>query len=155
MKSAVISDCGAYRYFLLRGELNQLPFIMLNPSTADDKIDDPTIRRCLSFAEKFGYGGIVVVNLYALRATKPEELWKCTDPVGPENDMWLAKIASKCPEVVCAWGTNARADRVQHAAEVLKANGTKLKCLGTTKNGSPRHPLYVKGDQPLLDWEPT
>lgn len=153
MKSAVISDCGTYRYFLLRGEQNQLPFIMLNPSTADDKLDDPTIRRCMGFAERFGYDGIVVMNLYALRATNPKELWTHSDPVGPENDLWLSGMSFHNPEIVCAWGANAKEDRVKHVAEMLTNCGAKLKCLGTTKSGAPRHPLYIKGDQPLIDWE--
>lgn len=153
MKSAVISDCGTYRYFLLRGEQNQLPFIMLNPSTADDKLDDPTIRRCISFAKSFGYDGIVVLNLYALRATNPKELWTHDDPVGPDNDLWLTGNSFHHREVVCAWGANAKPDRVKQVADMLTGLGVKLKCLGTTKAGAPRHPLYVKGDTPLIDWE--
>ena len=153
MKSAVISDCGTYRYFLLRGDQNQLPFIMLNPSTADERLDDPTIRRCMSFAKTFGYDGIIVMNLYALRATDPKELWKHHDPVGPDNDQWLSHMSTHSPEIVCAWGANARAERVQQVADLLEAGGAALKCLGTTKHGAPRHPLYIKGDQPLIDWK--
>ena len=154
MKAAVISDCKMYRYFLLRGDENQLPFIMLNPSTADETLDDPTIRRCMSFAKTFGYNGIVVMNLYAFRATNPKELLTCADPVGPENDKWLLEL-SRYDEVVCAWGANAKLDRVKEVYDMLVANGVKLKCLGITKHGAPRHPLYIKADQPLIDWELT
>lgn len=150
--AAVISDCGLYRYFLMRGEQNALPFLMLNPSTADGQLDDPTIRRCKGFANTVGYDGIVVMNLYAYRATKPEDLWTVSDPVGPENDAWIAKLA-RYPEVVCAWGSNAKQDRIQQVIEILKSSGVGIKCLGTTKHGAPRHPLYVKASQPLIDWE--
>lgn len=155
MSEAVISDCGQYRYVLTRGlDAPQLPFIMLNPSTADATLDDPTIRRCKGFAEAFGFNGIIVMNLYAYRATKPADLWKADDPIGKENNWWLEDLAHYSKDiVVCAWGANARADRVKEVTDIFKAAGTKLKCLGTTKDGAPRHPLYIKGDQPLIDWE--
>lgn len=155
MSEAVISDCGTYRYVLTRGArplADALPFVMLNPSTADAMLDDPTIRRCKGFAESLGYNGIVVMNLYALRATQPSALWEHTDPVGPQNDTWLGGL-NLYPMVVCAWGANAKADRVKDVVEILTFSGTKLKCLGTTKAGAPKHPLYIKGSQELIDWE--
>jgi hypothetical protein len=155
--SAIISDCGQYRYLLTReGEPSgfPLPFLMLNPSTADASLDDPTIRRCRGFATANGYGGILVANLYALRSTDPSGLWTHADPVGPENDHWLTNLAVCEPFIVCAWGTNAKPDRVRHVVDLMKGHGVRLVCLGTTKDGHPRHPLYVRGDQPFIDWTP-
>jgi hypothetical protein len=155
--SAIISACGQYRYMLSRAGDIAAPrgpalFIMLNPSTADAEMDDPTIRRCRAFARAWGCAGIQVVNLYALRSTDPAALWEHPDPVGPENDNWLTRIALAATEVVCAWGANAQPSRVREVAAMLAEHGVRLKCLGTTKSGAPRHPLYVRGDQPLIDW---
>lgn len=155
MNMATISGCRTYRYTLSRtGIFGDAPavFLMLNPSTADATVDDPTIRRCLGFAATWGRNGIIVANLYALRATKPKDLWTHPDPVGPENDWWLAQIASRHPEIVCAWGANAKPARVREVAGILRAHGSRLMCLGTTKDGAPRHPLYVRADQPLVEY---
>lgn len=152
--SAVISACGQYRYMLTRGTGRRLVIIMLNPSTADAKLDDPTIRRCMAFAALFGYDGIVVLNLYAFRATKPADLWTQSDPIGLENDAHLEMLTSG-DDVLCAWGVNARPERVAYVVKLIQAAGGRLKCLGTTKHGAPRHPLYVRGDQPLIEWTPT
>ena len=159
--TAQISPCGQYRYTLTRGPLTPYPdrgtalFCMLNPSTADAALDDPTIRRCRGFADRWGCNGISVVNLYALRSTDPKALWRHDDPVGPMNDYLLREAARACGGVVCAWGANARPDRVAAAVEAFRSVGAKLHCLGTTKDGHPRHPLYVRGDQTLLDWDPS
>lgn len=158
--SAEISPCGQYRYTLDRPRLDGFPdagravFCMLNPSTADATVDDPTIRRCRGFAERWGCNGITVVNLYALRSTEPRALWEHPDPVGPENDFRLGRIARQCGDVVCAWGAAAREDRVRQVVEIFRNARARLFCLGTTKDGHPRHPLYVRGDQPLVPWEP-
>lgn len=159
--SAEISPCGQYRYTLTRPPLAPYPdrgtaaFCMLNPSTADATLDDPTIRRCRGFAERWGCNGITVVNLYALRSKDPRALWNHADPVGPMNDYWLRLVARECGGMVCAWGANAKPERVAQAVQALRAAGAKLYCLGTTKDGHPRHPLYVRGDQPLVPWEPN
>lgn len=155
--SAIISPCGTYRYLLTRpGDLHAdkgtALFLMLNPSTADATEDDPTIRRCRNFARAWGCNGLAVANLYALRATDPTELWKHPDPIGPDNDWRLRAIAEEYTDIVCAWGANARAERVAAVANILTAAGGRLWCLGTTKDGHPRHPLYVRGDQPLIPW---
>jgi len=152
--SATLSDCGQYRYWLRRGsEANALTFIMLNPSTADAVADDPTIRRCSGFARRNGYSGIVVANLYAYRATDPAHLWSAEDPVGPQNDYYLAKLARNQGDIVLAWGGKAKADRVARLAEIVNHHGSRLLCLGTTKSGAPRHPLFVKNDQPLEPYQ--
>lgn len=157
---AVISDCEQYRYRLDRpGGLAAIHdpavFIMLNPSTADADLDDPTIRRCRAFAQAWRCNGLVVMNLYAYRTVDPRKLWKNNpDPVGPENDEHLQHIASGPAQIVCAWGANAKPDRVAEVVAIFTSAGVKLKCLGTTKHGAPRHPLYVRGDQELIDWTP-
>lgn len=156
--SAIISPCGQYRYLLTRPTEVQQPerdaalFLMLNPSTADATVDDPTIRRCLGFAKAWGCKGLAVANLYALRSTSPKGLWHHDDPIGPENDAWLGRLAAEYGDVICAWGANAKADRVNEVASILVSAGSRLWCLGTTKTGAPRHPLYIRADQPLARW---
>ena len=150
--SAVISDCTKYRYLLERDKgVNPLVFVMLNPSTADAETDDPTIRRCRRFAADNGYTGIVVVNLYAYRATRPKDLFLATDPIGPINDQYIS-AAAMANDVCCAWGANGDPVRAAEVVGIIRAAGCNPKCLGITKGGSPRHPLYVKADQKLIDY---
>jgi hypothetical protein len=152
--SARFSDCGTYRYSLERIWDEALPcacFVMLNPSTADATRDDPTIRRCISFARAWGFGGLRVLNLFAARAIRPRELFtQFEDPIGPGNDDALRSTA-QCREVILAWGTHG--SRLGRDAAVLKHFrdlGIKPKCLGLTKRGHPRHPLYVPaGSKPI------
>lgn len=156
--TARISDCGRYRYLLTRptesilSERGTALFIMLNPSTADAEQDDPTIRRCRRFAKDWGCNGLTVANLYAYRATDPSELWLADDPVGPDNDRQLADLAREYSEAICAWGANAKPERVQQVVEIFQKAGAKLWCLGMTKSGAPRHPLYIRADQELISW---
>lgn len=152
---AIISDCGKYRYALWRGPLEGrlLCFIMLNPSTADAEKDDPTIRACRDFAQRNGYNGIYVVNLYAYRATKPADMRKAADPFGPGNAQFLRETVAKYPTIVCAWGAvggEHDPDHVHHVTQLLQYAGANTVCLGKTSVGHPRHPLYVKRDQPLI-----
>ena len=145
IKSAMFSPCGAYRYWLSRIWDESKPacaWIMLNPSTADAEKDDPTIRRVIGFSESWGYGAANVYNLFALRATDPRDMRKHADPIGPENDGWLAQI----PQVltVAAWG--AWGNHRHRAFDVRRsmAEGRRpLSCLGLTAAGDPRHPLYM------------
>ena len=152
MGSAIISKCGEYRYELMRqtrGGSGTLCWVMLNPSTADAAVDDPTIRRVTRFAEREGYLYIAVLNLFALRTTDPKDLRSHPDPIGPENDSSIKRWAQHSGwPIVCAWGAGGQ----KRAAEVLAGplRNANLWCLGTTKDGSPRHPLYVRGDQPLV-----
>lgn len=150
--SAVLSADGLYRYELARTWSDTAPvtFVMLNPSTADASLDDPTIRRCIGFARAWGHGGIRVVNLYALRSTDPKALWCAPDPVGPDNDEYLRRAAASGGPLIAAWGANARPDRV---AAVLALPGLEaLQALGVTKAGQPRHPLYLRGDAAPTPW---
>jgi len=154
---AVISDDGQYRYLLTRmwrpAPAPQLVFVMLNPSTADAATDDPTIRRCMRFARDLGYGGIVVVNLFAYRATNPRRLLEVDDPVGPGNTAVLQSIIGGARhDVVAAWGaTGGQFGREQAILVEHIATRRPLQQLGHTKDGHPRHPLYVRADQPLED----
>lgn len=156
---ALISDCGRYRYWLARSWSDEprVVFVMLNPSTADARLDDPTIRRCLGFARTWGAGGLVVVNLFALRATNPAALLAVADPVGPDNDAHLIGHAGGCAlndpplAVVAAWGAKGtHLGRDRRVVTMLRARGVHLQCLGKTAEAHPRHPLYVRGDAPLV-----
>ncbi len=136
-----------------------LPFVMLNPSTADAEIDDPTIRRCMGFARREGYAGIVVGNAYALRATDPKVLFSDDDPIGPKNDNALWEIgveaAANNVPIVCAWGAqdiNRKREHCPSVETLLTCDGAKLICLGRTKAGAPRHPLYVARIQELTNF---
>lgn len=156
-RGAVISDDRRYRYVLGRRWAADGPlatFIMLNPSTADAEVDDPTVRRCIAFARSWGMAALHVVNLYAFRATKPADMFAAADPVGPENDRYLTSHAmAACTggmPLIAAWGANARPDRVAH---VLRLPGmVALQALGVTKDGAPRHPLYLRADSERHDW---
>jgi hypothetical protein len=149
---ATISGDGTYRYELWRtwdASAPVLAWVMLNPSTADAEADDPTIRRCIGFARRWHFGGIRVVNLFALRATDPRELREHGDPVGQDNDRTLAEVANTAEALVCAWGANtfaaARAEVVHDLiGDAMRWPRVPL-CLGVTKGGAPRHPLYVPG----------
>lgn len=158
-----MSKCGMYRYDLVRqeSELSQFSavptgvFVMLNPSTADAAIDDPTIRRCWAFAQAWGKKKLIVLNLYACRATDPRDIMEFDDPVGPLNDQYLIDAGKAYPEFVVAWGKNAPKERVKQVVEMLTSNGAKLFCLGTNKDGSPKHPLYLRADAQLVPWGPV
>lgn len=144
---------GRYRYLLWRrwAEADSLLFIMLNPSTADAAQDDPTIRRCIGFARRWGFGGVEVVNLFAWRATLPRELAKARDPVGPHNDRAISLAVARSRAVIAAWGVHgALGDRDAQVAQLLAA--TRLRCLGLTRDGAPRHPLYVAGNVRAADF---
>lgn len=156
--SAALSPCGLYRYELTRSWDATKPtvaFIMLNPSTADAAEDDPTIRRCIGFASRWGFGELRVYNLFALRATDPQALWAHADPFGPDFEKW-AKKPRECDKVVVAWGTFG--DKGRNAARGRcfardHLHGVELWALAINADGSPRHPLYVRADQPLTRWE--
>lgn len=151
--NAVISDCGTYRYWLMRkwGKGPVCTFIMLNPSTADASQDDPTIRRCIAFARREKCDAIAVVNLFAYRATKPDELLTADDPVGPKNDATIRDAVRTALRhdwpLIAAWGSHKAAK--SRAPKIAKL--APMKCLKKSKTGAPWHPLYVKGDAPLID----
>jgi hypothetical protein len=117
---------------------------MLNPSAADAEHDDPTIRRCIGFARRWGYGALDVVNLFAFRTHSPALLKRAADPVGPENDRHLAETVARASRVVAAWGCHGGFDG--RNTKVLPLLGNSSVCFGLTRGGHPRHPLYVRGD---------
>lgn len=144
---ARFSSCGKYRYGLFRerdegnGEVN---FIMLNPSTADAETNDPTVERCQRRAWVMGYKRVTVTNLFALRSTDPQKLYKDEDPVGSENDYWLVMAAAEATIVICAWGLHGNyRGRGEEVRDMLRANGAKLYYLRLSKAGIPTHPLYL------------
>lgn len=149
-RGAIISPDGRYRYRLWRLWDSLAPvmvWIMLNPSTADASVDDPTIRKCIGFAKANGHGGIIVVNLFAWRATDPKELPRATDPIGPENDdhiQWACS-APILATVVAGWGSNKFAARRATAVKVLVrgAVGRDVNCFRRSESGAPWHPLYL------------
>lgn len=147
--SAVLSPCGLYRYRLERwwgaerdrGLKRPLGWVMLNPSTADATLDDPTIRRCIGFAMAWGFPGLVVCNLFAWRATAPHELKRAADAVGPDNDRHLTLLGDECIDIVGAWGAHGGLNgRAAHVVHLL--GGCRLQALGWTMAGEPIHPLY-------------
>ena len=150
-RTAAFSDCGLYRYSLTRrwADGPRALFVMLNPSTADATADDPTIRRCISFARREGCGAIEVVNCYALRSTSPAALrMSAIDIVGPHNRQAVEAALQYAARVICAWGAHPVESSPVPA---LLAEADRW-CLGVTADGSPRHPLYVRADAPLLRW---
>jgi hypothetical protein len=161
--AAVFSPDRVYRYALIRRwdtSKNLLAWVMCNPSTADAFTDDPTIRRCRRFSQQWGYGGLLVVNVFGLRATDPKVLRSHPDPVGTDNDdvvSWhLSHEGPAIGKVVAAWGVNgALNDRGRHMAGWLADNGADVRCLGVTDRGHPRHPLYVSGASWLQPYRST
>lgn len=147
--AATFSPCRAYRYSLLRvwdSKLATVLFIGLNPSTADEMSDDPTVRRCIGFAKRWGFGRLILANLFAFRSTDPAALSQVSDPIGPANDNWLTQLRAAAEVAVVAWGANG--SLLERDASVLKMLG-EVQCLGKTRSGAPRHPLYLASDTPL------
>lgn len=148
--TATISDCGMYRYALSRSWRCDQPkalFVMLNPSAADARKDDPTIRRCSGFAHKLGFGGFVVVNLFAFRATHPKDLFQAADPVGPDNNRYIEYAVRVADEVICGWGANAETRtgklRAEVVLDIIRKAGKRPKALKLTARGIPSHPLRL------------
>ena len=154
---ATLSRNGAYRYDLWRTwnpDKSFVMFIGLNPSTADGTTDDPTIRRCKRFAADWGFGGIYMLNLFAFRATKPADMIKHPAPRGPDNDRHLHETANRAGLIVCAWGNDGGLrNRDREVINLLSDHN--LWCLGKTKSGNPRHPLYIKADKQPEIFIPT
>ena len=143
-KGALFSQDRRYRYTLWRtwseGDGHVL-FIGLNPSTADETQDDPTVRRCIGFAKEWGFGGIYMLNLFAFRATMPKDLKKAADPVGPHNLGYLKTYCDPAGMNVACWGSHGRF--MGQGQRVIDIMGDHLQCFGLTKNGQPKHPLYL------------
>ncbi len=147
----VFSLCRRYRYtlwrywwkdelFVNRATVRYAMFIGLNPSTADEVENDPTIRKCIGFAQRWGYDALCMTNLFAFRATDPRQMKACPKPIGDDNDHWLTACARDAGIVVAAWGVNG--EFMGRDEEVLKLVDD-VQCLRVTKHGHPEHPLYV------------
>jgi len=144
--SATLSACGNYRYTLARMWKKRGPVVMfvgLNPSTADKSADDPTVRRCVSFGRQWGFSGLLLTNLFAYRSTEPGVLNCVADPIGPDNDYWIVELSRSAKLTIAAWGVHG--SLLERDKSVLaKLNAPH--CLCTTKDGAPRHPLYLRAD---------
>lgn len=142
-RTALFSECRRYRYTLRRhwgGRRGYAMFVGLNPSTADEERDDPTVRRCIGYAQSWGYSGLCMTNIFAFRATDPAVMLAEPDPVGPDNDYWLLESARRAAIVVAAWGVHG-AHRDRHAA--VRGLLPSLHLLRLTQQGYPGHPLYL------------
>jgi hypothetical protein len=142
---ANFSSCRKYRYALWRTWDESKPYAMfigLNPSTADETNDDPTIRRCIGFSKSWGFGGLCMVNLFAFRATEPRDMMSSIEPVGCENDLYIKRLAIDAGVVIAAWGNDGS---FKGRSETVSAFLPDLKCLKMNKTGEPAHPLYQPG----------
>lgn len=146
---AIFSPCRVWRYVLWRTwdkERKHVAFIGLNPSTADEENDDPTVRRCIRFAQKWGYGGMYMLNIFAFRATDPKVMKAAKYPIGEENDYYLKIYHDKSVLTVACWGIHgAFMSRGKQVSQTLHG----IKCFGIVKNGEPKHPLYLRSDSEL------
>lgn len=173
MNRAEFSDDRKYRYTLWRTGLQDerelfvsafntmkragrekefVQFIGLNPSTADETTDDPTLKKCMKFAQRWGFGAMCMTNIFAWRATDPDVMKGQSDPVGPDNDKWLKEVADRAGLIIAAWGKHG--DHMQRDLEVLHdlLKGRKLHCLKLNDDGSPQHPLYISSLQEPIDY---
>ena len=153
--TAVYSPCESYRYALTRvwdDAGRRVLFVMLNPSTATEVQNDPTVERCERRARALGFGAFRVCNIFAFRATDPRVMRAKTDPVGPDNDAAIADGALWADAVICAWGIHgAHLGRGAAVESLLRTSGRPLLHLGLSKAGHPKHPLYIGYDcQPQL-----
>ncbi len=152
-KTATLSDNRKYRYTLWRTweyEKSYVVFIGLNPSTADETEDDPTIRRCIGYVKSWGYGSLCMVNLFAYRATNPIDMRIQLDPIGPENDTFIFDVCKQAMLVIAAWGTQG--DCFQRDQEIIRLI-PGLYILKLTKQGFPAHPLYLSKNLKPIKWE--
>lgn len=154
---AVLSDCKRYRYLLRRVwdyDGVRALFVMLNPSTADASVDDATIRSCTRLCSSQKFGSFEVVNLFAYRATDPDELLECDDPVGLINENVTRAAANRCDLVICAWGSHVMGmTRKSETFRILKDRKIPIYCFGKNKDGSPKHPLYLRSETALVPYD--
>lgn len=154
--AALYSDCERYRYSLTRvwdGGAPRVHFVMLNPSTATEHHNDPTIERCVRRSRALGFGALRVTNLFAWRDTDPRRMRTAADPIGPENDAAIREAHNRADLTICAWGTHgAYLQRGSAVERALRRLGRPLFHLGLGKAGHPRHPLYVAYAQRPTPW---
>lgn len=129
-------------------------FIGLNPSVADETKDDPTIRRCIGFAQSWGFGALCMTNLFAYRSTDPDVMKNNTAHIGPANDTWLLKAAKEATLIIAAWGKHGRhADREARVLKMFFDCKVKLHCLRYNQDGTPEHPLYIPKDTQPVEFD--
>ena len=157
-RGAIFDETAMYRYSLSRrwaANGRSVTFVMLNPSTADAFEEDPTITRCIGFAKGFGYHALQIVNLFAFRSTDPKKLREVVDPVGLNNDRYIREACRAGSDVICAWGAYAHlAGRDWDAWPLIRRSVPNVFCLGRTKGGHPKHPLYLKATTELERFRP-
>ncbi|MCA0873609.1 DUF1643 domain-containing protein [Seohaeicola saemankumensis] len=157
--TAVYSDCERYRYSLTRiwdPAGRKALFVMLNPSTATEVQNDPTVERCERRARALGFGAFCVTNIFAWRDTDPRKMRAAKDPVGPENDAAILTGADWADQVIAAWGTHgAHLNRGAAVEALLRGTGSELFHLGLSKAGHPKHPLYIAYTQKPEPWPET
>lgn len=158
-KTAIISDCGLYRYRLERQTegAGTTMIVMVNPSTADASLDDPTIRKLIGFGNRNQWGRLIVGNLFAYRATDVRALGAAADPVGPENNAHLWRMCCAADRIICAWGPVSKQPRIWQGLRWRKfaviAGARPLYCIGApAKCGHPKHPLMLPYDSPIIPW---
>ena len=153
-RGAIFDDARVYRYVLTRtlkrdATGRTVSFVCLNPSKADEHIDDNTVRRCLRFAHEWGYTHVNVLNIFALRSTDPRALYASADPVGPLNDYWINSRVGCSDLIVAAWGNHGKhLERSKKVRGILSRH--MVYCFGITKEGEPKHPLYLPLDAELM-----
>lgn len=155
LSEAVYSDCETYRYLLTRvwDPGPKALFVMLNPSTATEVQNDPTVERCERRARALGFGAFRVTNIFAYRATDPKVMRAAANPVGPGNDAAILASVGWADSIVCAWGNHGlHLDRGEKVEALLRGAGARLTHLGLTGQSQPRHPLYVGYDQQPQPW---
>lgn len=154
--TAIYSDCEKYRYSLTRvwdADGGKVHFVMLNPSTATEVQNDPTVERCERRARTLGMGAFRVTNIFAWRDTDPRKMRAASDPVGPGNNAAILAGCDWADQTVCAWGTHGEhLGRGSETLEMVQASGAKLYHLGITKHGHPKHPLYIAYAQVPQAW---
>lgn len=157
ISGAKFSKCKLYRYALWRiwnktkqeeSDTKMLLFLMLNPSTADEIKNDPTVERCEIRAKEYGFDGLFVANIFAFRSTDPAGLKTTKDPVGPYNDYWIKNLAYLSHQIICGWGNHGKyKDRGKQVCKMLRDNGYLPYALQINRDGSPKHPLYIGYDK--------
>lgn len=155
-RKASFSRCKHYRYKLERrwdahNPAKRVVFIGLNPSTADHRVDDPTIRRCMDFTQRWGFNAVTVVNLFAYRTPYPQELRQALDPIGPYNTKYLSRVINSADLVIACWGRHG--NWRDQDKRIAKRHASALHCLAINSDGSPAHPLYQRGDTQPFKWQ--
>jgi hypothetical protein len=155
--AATFSPCRKYRYTLTRIWDVRAPvacWLLLNPSTADERKLDPTLRRCFGFSRSWGFGGMLVANIFAFRSPHPGKVYAASDPIGPQNDQHIRRLVRKADKVIVGWGVHGQlGGRADSVRALLSRCQIEAWCLGRTKDSHPKHPLYVASSTELVRFE--